>query len=99
MFNKIKTIKDLRSQAKKMQNALAEIIEIGESGGVQIAMDGNQEVQRVEIPEGMLALEHKEKLERAVKDAFNNGLKKIQKQMGAKMKEMGGIDALKKLGL
>ncbi len=99
MFNKIKTIKNMRSQAKKMQNALAEIIEIGESGGVQIALDGNQEVQRVEIPGEMLTLENKERLERAVKDAFNNGLKKIQKQMAAKMKEMGGVDALKKLGL
>lgn len=97
MFNKIKTIKDLRSQAKKMQNALSEIIEIGESGGVHIALNGNQEVQRVEISD--TALGNKERLERAVKDAMNDGLKKIQRKMAAKMKDMGGIDALKKLGL
>ena len=97
MFNKIKVIKDLRTQAKKMQNALSEIIEIGEASGVQIALDGNQEVQRVEIPDELLG--NKEKLERAVKDAFNNGLKKIQKEMAKKMQEMGGLDALKNLGL
>ena len=97
MFNKIKAVKNLRTQAKKMQNALSEIIEIGESGGVQIALDGNQEVQRVEISDD--AFKNKEKLERAIKDAFNNGLKKIQKEMAKKMQEMGGMDALKNLGL
>jgi len=99
MFNKIKAVKDLRSQAKKMQNALSEIVEIGEGGNgkVRIAIDGNQEVQRVEIDQD--AFEDKGRLEDAVKEAMNKGVKKIQKQMAIKMREMGGLDALKNLGL
>jgi len=99
MFNKIKAVKDMRQQAKKMQNALSEIIEIGEASGgaVQVALDGNQEVQRVEISDDIL--KNKEKLEKAIKDAMNDGVKKIQKKMAKKMQEMGGLDALKNLGL
>ena len=99
MFNKIKAVKDMRQQAKKMQNALSEIVEIGEASGgaVRIALDGNQEVQRVEISDEIL--KNKEKLEKAVKDATNDGVKKIQKKMAKKMQEMGGLDALKNLGL
>jgi|SRR3989338_4958380 len=99
MFNKIKAVKDLRQQAKKMQNALAEIMEIGEAlgGDVRIAIDGNQTVQRIEISESALA--NKTRLEAGLKDAFNQAVKKIQKQMAAKMKDMGGLSALKDLGL
>ena len=99
MFNKTKAVKDLRSQAKKMQNALSEIVEIGEGGNgkVRIAIDGNQEVQRVEIDQD--AFEDKGRLEDAVKEAMNKGVKKIQKQMAVKMREMGGLDALKNLGM
>lgn len=99
MFNKIKAVKDIRQQAKQMQNALSEIMEIGEGGrgAVRIAIDGNQEVSRVEITQEALA--NKERLENAVKDAINDGVKKIQKQMAKKMQEMGGLDALKNLGM
>lgn len=97
MFNKLKAIKDLRSQAKKMQNTLAEVIEIGEDNGVRVAMDGNQAVVRVEIADDLLS--RKEKLEEAVKNACNNAVRKVHKQLASKMKEMGGLDALKGLGL
>ena len=99
MFNKIKAIKDLRSQAKTMQNALSEITEIGEGAGgaVKVTIDGNQTVLGVRI-DGSIA-GNKEKIESGVKDAVNNAMKKIQKQMASKMKEMGGLDALKNLGL
>ncbi|MFH1631520.1 MAG: YbaB/EbfC family nucleoid-associated protein [bacterium] len=96
MFNKLKQIKDLRSQAKEMQSALAEIIIVGKSGGnkVMITIDGNQQVQGVKIDEGL----SREETERAVKDAFNDAAKKLQKEMAQKMKDMGGLDALKDMG-
>jgi DNA-binding YbaB/EbfC family protein len=99
MFNKIKAIKDLRDQAKKIQSGLAEISVEGEAawGKVKIKIDGNQQVLEVKINEEML--KEKAKLEEAVKEAANDAIKKIQKQMAGKMKELGGLDALKNLGM
>jgi DNA-binding protein YbaB len=51
----------------------------------------------VKINEEML--KEKAKLEEAVKEAANDAIKKIQKQMAGKMKELGGLDALKNLGM
>lgn len=99
MFNKIKVIKDMRSQAKKLQNGLSEISAEGEAawGKVKVKIDGNQQILEVKIDDEML--KDKNKLQDAVKDAVNDAVKKIQRQMAFKMKEMGGLDALKNLGL
>ena len=97
MFNKIKAIKDLRDQAKQMQNKLSEVIIEGSSAGVTIKMDGNQQILNISISDELVG--HKEKLESAIKSAFEDVTKKLHKQMAVKMKEMGGLDALKNLGL
>jgi DNA-binding YbaB/EbfC family protein len=99
MFNKIKAIKDMRQQAKKIQSGLSEISAQGEAawGKVKIKINGNQEFLEVTIDEEMLR--DKNKLEAAVKDAANEAIKKVQRQMAGKMKEMGGLEAFKKLGL
>ena len=95
MFNKLKQIKDVRSQAKEMQKALAEIIIVGKGPGgkVMITIDGNQEVQGVKIEEGLSVKE----IEKGVKEAFADAIKKLQREMASKMKDMGGLDALKGL--
>ncbi|MFA6522254.1 MAG: YbaB/EbfC family nucleoid-associated protein [Patescibacteria group bacterium] len=97
MFNKLKQIKDLRSQAKVMQAALAEIVVVESAlgGKIMITIDGNQVVQGVKIEEGLSASD----IEKGVKDAFNNATKKLQREMAMKVKDMGGLDALKNLGL
>lgn len=93
MFNKIKQIKDLRSQAKTMQAALAEIMVVGKSSGVMITIDGNQKVQGVKIDESL----ERSKIEKAVQEAFNDASKKLQQELAMKMKEMGGLEAFKDL--
>lgn len=99
MFNKIKAVKDLRTQAKQMQSGLAEIHDEGSAawGKVKVKIDGNQKVLGVTIEDEML--KDRAKLEEAVAEAFNDAVKKIQKKMAVKMKEMGGLDALKGLGM
>ena len=99
MFNKIKAVKDLRSQAKQMQNQLSEISDEGTAawGKVKIKIDGNQNVLSVSIDDELMS--DKAKLEEAMKEAFNDAVKKIQKKMAVKMKDMGGLDALKNLGM
>lgn len=93
MFNKLKQIKDLRSQAKTMQSQLAEIVVVGKSKGnkVMITIDGNQEVQGVKIEEGL----ETSQIESGVMAAMKDATKQLQKEMAMKMKDMGGLDAFK----
>lgn len=95
MFNKLKQIKDMRDQAKVMQDALSQVIVVGESHGVKITMDGTQNVKSVEIADGM----EKTAIEQAVKAAFTEAVKKLQKELAGKMKDMGGLDFFKNLGM
>lgn len=99
MFNKLKQFKDLRDTAKQLQDSLSEEIVEGSGGWgkVKIKINGNQQVQSVEIDPEYLNNEKKEKLQNDIKDAFNDGVKKVQKVMAEKMKN-SDMD-LSKLGL
>ncbi len=98
MFNKIKAVKDLRDQAKQMQATMATVLVEGSAawGKVKIKMDGNQQIIDVQIEDELLT--DKSKLQSALKDAFNDGMKKLHVEMAGKLKDMGGLDMLKNLG-
>ena len=91
MFNKLKQIKDLRDQAKKLQSSLSEESVEGSAawGKVTIKMNGNQEIIDINIDPEFLDPNKKSKLESALKEAFADCLKKIQKVMVTKMKTSG----------
>jgi len=92
MFNKLKQFKDLRSQAKTLQNALKEeIVEI-EKHGVKITMNGNQEIVSVNVNSDLLSPDKKNQLENAIKDANNSAIEKTKHVMAQKMQSMGGFD-------
>ena len=90
MFNKLKQIKDLRSQAKTMQNALAQESATTERGGIKIVMDGNMSVTEMKISEAL----SREQIEKEMPKAINDSIKNVQKIMAKKMQEMGGIPGL-----
>jgi len=90
MFNKLKQIKDLRDQAKQMQNALSGESATVDKKGLVIVMNGNMEITSVKINEDMA----KDKLENAIKENTNDAIKQIQKIMAKKMQEMGGFPGL-----
>ena len=92
MFNKLKQIKDLRSQAKTVQSALSEVIITEERRGVTITINGNMEVSSVKISE-----DAKNNLEDNVKQAINEAIKKAQMGMAKKMQEMGSMPGLSDL--
>lgn len=90
MFNKLKQLKDLRSQAKTMQNALAgEKVEV-EKNGIKLSMNGNMEVMDLVITSEL----SKEEIARISKELFNDAIKKTQRIMAKKMQEMGGFPGL-----
>jgi DNA-binding protein YbaB len=90
MFNKLKQFKDLKSQAKTMQDALALEKVTEEKGGVTITMNGNMEVLSVAIQSGLT----KEVIENSVKSCMNETVKKAQRLMAKKLQDMGGFPGL-----
>lgn len=92
MFNKIKAIQELKTQANQIKKVLAEekIEGSGSWGKIKITMDGNQEVLVVEISQDIVG--DKSKLESGIKEAVNDTIKKAQRVMAQKMSQMGGID-------
>lgn len=90
MFSKLKQFRDLRGQAKTMQESLAKESVSEEKNGVKITLNGNLELTAIEINPEL----DKAKQEAALKDCFNSAVKKAQRLMAKKMQEMGGIPGL-----
>lgn len=97
MFNKIKQIKDMRDQGKQMKAMLDEvvIVGVGAGGKVMITVNGSHETLGVKIDETL----ERSKIEAGMKEALDDVNKKLQGELMKKMKEMGGLDAFKNLGL
>lgn len=90
MFNKLKQFKDLRSQAKTMQSALAQESVTEEKNGVKLTLNGNLEIIELTLnPE--LNIDNQAN---AVKACFNDAIKRAQRLMAKKLQEMGGIPGL-----
>lgn len=92
MFDKLKQLKDLNDQAKRIQSILAEETVFVKTldGKLSLIMDGNQKVVSLEIEPELLSPEHKDKLETALKEAYNEAIKKVQMIMAQKIQQ-GGI--------
>lgn len=91
MFNKLKQFKDMRDQAKTLQDELAKESISVSSSGVDITMNGNLEVTNVSVSDDLMDTSKKSKLEKAFVDAHKDALKKMQRVMAMKMKDMGGM--------
>ena len=94
MFNKLKHVKDLRDQAKQMQNMLGEekVETTSSSGKIKITMTGNQEIENISIDQELLGPENKENLQNELKSTFNKSIKDVQKLMAEKIRQSGDIN-------
>ena len=90
MFSKLKQFRDLRSQAKTMQDALAQETITEEKNGIKVVLNGNMEVIDLTINEGL----SKGSQEEALKSCFNNAVKRAQKVMAKKLQDMGGFPGM-----
>lgn len=97
MFNKIKQIKDLRDQGKQMKAMLDAVVIVGQGahGQVMITVNGSHETLGVQIDDSL----DRDKIAEGVKTALNDVNSKLQMELMKKMKEMGGLEAFKNLGL
>lgn len=94
MFEKLKQIKDLKDKATKIQAVLQGVSVEGSAGWgkVKVVLDGNQQVVSVTIDPSYMAADMQSKLQDTLKDAFNDGIKKVQQAIMVKMKESGELD-------
>lgn len=90
MFNKLKQFKDLRSQAKTMQSALAQESVTEEKNGVKLTLNGNLEIIELTLNPEL----NTDNQASAVKSCFNDAIKRAQRLMAKKLQEMGGIPGL-----
>lgn len=98
MFNKLKQIKELRDKAKQLQNQLTqETISVSSEGEkISLVMDGNQQILAVNIKPELLQSDQKERLEKALKETYNEAIKKVQRLIAKKIQ--GGNYNLPNLG-
>lgn len=94
MFSKLKQFKDLREQGKKMQELLGEeSVTVDKVGGkVTLTLSGNLEITDLSIKEEMLSSDKKSDLEKAIKEAHSDALKKIQRTIAMKMQQSGDFN-------
>jgi len=92
MFDKIREIKNLRDQAKQVKETLAQetVHANAHHDQVNIIMNGNMEILSTEIHPELLQPDKKEDLEKAIKEATNDAIKKAQRIMAQKLQGMGG---------
>ncbi len=92
MFNKLKQFQDVRTRAKQLQKELEQVQIEGSAGWgkVKVIINGNQRVTKFEFADEVM--NDKAKLETLAKEAVNDAMEKMQKEMVTKMKDMGGLD-------
>ena len=74
----------MRKEARELQSALAKEVLVGTSkdGHFKVSIDGNQNVLKVEIADGIVGNKHL--LEQDAKDAFARALDALKKVMASK---------------
>ena len=94
MLGKLKQFKDLREQGKKLQNLIGdETVTVDKAGGkVVVTMNGNMEMSGLAIDSSMLSPDKKTELEKAIKEAHSDALKKMQRTIAMKMQQSGEFD-------
>ncbi|UMX47758.1 MAG: YbaB/EbfC family nucleoid-associated protein [Candidatus Nealsonbacteria bacterium DGGOD1a] len=83
MFEKLQQIKKLQEIQSALKNEKIE----GEKNGVKIFMNGKLEVEDVVLNDSLSIPDQ----EKAVKDCFNDTMKKVQMVVAKKMQSMGGF--------
>jgi len=92
MFQKLKQFKDMRDQAKQIQEVLSQEVVEGSAGfgKVKIQMNGAQKVVGTSIDVSLLNPGDQKRLESLVTDAANDAIQKGHKVMAEKMKDKFG---------
>ncbi len=87
-----KQLYDLQKKAKKVQKELQDLLIEASSldGKITVVFNGEQKIEEVHIDENILTPENKVMVEKGLKDAVTQALKKAQQVAAEKMKAVAG---------
>lgn len=90
--NIMKQAQQIQEKMKKMQDEIAQMDVVGESGAgmVKVTVNGAHNCRRVEIDPSLLADNDKEMLEDLIAAAFNDAVRRIDELQQEKMAAISG---------
>lgn len=101
MLNMAKKLKDMQGQMKQAKVVLAAQTVIGQAGrdAVVIEMNGALDVKKVTIDEQLIVKQDKAQIEKLVKDAMSDAIKRAQKVAASQMSRItGGLGGMNPFG-
>lgn len=83
MFGKFGDMMKAKEQASKLKSALEqETLEgVAINGMIKVILNGNLEIQSVELDDKILTPENKDQIQNGIKEAFNDAQSKLQQLM------------------
>lgn len=93
MFNQMKKMMELKSQADKLKKELEKItLDYNDVRGIKIKINGAQMFQSIEIDDSWLDPQQKNRFQMEIVKAMNMAIKKSQKEAAMQMQKSGGLN-------
>ena len=93
MLDQVKKLMEMKKQADILKKELeATIIEVQESRGIKVVVNGAQIFQSIEIEEGLLTAGNKNRIQMELLKNMNTAVKRSQQAAATKMKNMPGFN-------
>jgi DNA-binding protein YbaB len=93
MLDQVKKLMEMKKQADILKKEMeATIIEVQETRGIKVVINGAMIFQSIDIEEGLLNAGNKNRIQMDLLKNLNNAIKRSQQAMHAKMKNMPGLN-------
>jgi DNA-binding protein YbaB len=93
MFDQVKKMMEMKKQADILKKELeATIIEVQETRGIKVVVNGAQIFQSIDIEEGLLNAGNKNRIQMDLLKNMNTAVKRSQQAAANKMKSMPGFN-------
>ena len=93
MFDQVKKLMEMKKQADILKKQLeATIIEVQETRGIKVVVNGAQMFQSIDIEEGLLNAGNKNRIQMDLLKNMNTAVKRSQQAAANKMKSMPGFN-------
>ncbi len=93
MLDQVKKLMEMKKQADILKKELeATVIDIQETRGIKVVINGAQIFQSIEIEEGLLSTGNKNRIQMDLLKTMNTAIKRSQQAAANKMKSMPGFN-------
>jgi nucleoid-associated protein EbfC len=93
MLDQVKKLMEMKKQADMLKKELeATVIEVSESRGIKLVVNGAQIFQSIEIDESLLTPANKNRIQMDLLKNLNTAVKRSQQAAANKMKNMPGFN-------